>query len=162
MTIFFGRYCIDTQQTWSEMDVGPSFADDDRNHSTPAILMLGVNRPQMAGKCLILERKDFTSLGDGSAQVISSYLPAHACEVLVLVLMLVLVLALVLSGRAARVRYMIRQHRMQKVQVRGGTRPLPSIASSGRLKSGPPLPSLLTHAAQGSVPLLYGKNGMLL
>ena len=128
------------------MDLGPSLADDDRNHSTPVVLMLGVDRPQMAGKCLSLERKDFTptSLGDGSAQVISSYLPAHACEVLVLVL-LVLVLVLVLSGNAARVRYMIRQHRMLKVQVRGGTRPLPSIASSGRLKSGPPLRSTYTH-----------------
>lgn len=82
------------------MDLDPRLADGDQNHSTPSVLMLGtaVNRPQMAGKCLSLERKDFTptGLGDGSAQVISSYLPIHACEVLVLVLMLVPVLVLVL------------------------------------------------------------------
>ena len=57
-----------------------------------------VDRPQMAGKCLSMEKKDCTptELGDGSAQVISSYLPLHACEVLLLVPLLVLVLVLVL------------------------------------------------------------------
>lgn len=114
--------------------MGPRLADDDQNHSTPSVLMLvrtGHRWPVNASA--YFERKDFTPTwqDDGSAQVISSYMPTHACEVLVLVLL----------GSAARVRHMIQQHRMQKVQVRRGTRGLALPRLFWKTQSGPPSPT---------------------